>query len=464
MRLSGEAYCQVRALIADRLGLDFPESRLADLERGLIRASRTPSIAALEAYLARLAALPGESPEWRRLAANLTVGETYFFRDRAVFDALEQQVLPSLIAARRSEGTLRLRLWSAGCATGEEPYSLSILLDRLLPDCADWAVTILGTDINAEALEAAQRGVYRKWALRETPQWIQDRYFHRRGAETFEVDPATRRMVTFAPLNLGVDCYPSVVTNTSAMDLIICRNVLMYFTREAQRATVARLERALMAGGWLVVSPAEASAELFHPLVPVNFPGATLYRKGVGAAVSHHPSVISPPLPKWQVETILPDPTSVVPCDVLGGPVAPPVEERVEGLSDRGTVLQRARVLADQGNLEEARRLCDLAMAHDRLDPEAYLLVAAICQEQGETSVALDALRRTLYLAPDLAPAHFLLGSLLLRQGKRKQALRSMGTVVKLLSSRPRDEVVPGGDGLTAGRLVETARAYLECA
>jgi len=453
VRLSGEAYCHARALIADRLGLEFPESRLADLERGLIRASRTPSIAALESYLARLAALPSESPEWRRLAAHLTVGETYFFRDRAVFDALEQQVLPSLTAARRSEGTLRLRLWSAGCATGEEPYSLSILVDRLLPDCADWAVTILGTDINAEALEAAQRGVYRKWSLRETPQWIQDRYFHRRG-EAFELDPRIRQMVTFAPLNLGVDCYPLVVTNTSAMDLIICRNVLMYFTREAQRATVARLERALMAGGWLVVSPAEASAELFHPLIPVNFPGATLYRKGVGSAVSHHPSVISPPLPNS---------TPLVPCDVLGGLVAPPAEERVEGFTDRGTILQRARTLADQGNLEEARRLCDLAMAHDRLDPEAYLLLAAICQEQGETSVALDALRRTLYLAPDLAPAHFLLGSLLLRQGKRKQARRSMGTVVKLLSSRPRDEVVPGGDGLTAGRLLETAQAYLGC-
>ncbi|MBI4610391.1 MAG: tetratricopeptide repeat protein [Candidatus Rokubacteria bacterium] len=460
MRLADEVRYQARALIASRLGLDFPESRKADLERGFIRACRSSVVSAPERYLAWLATLSDESPEWKRLASHLTVGETYFFRDRALFEALEQ-VLPPLVDARRSAGIRRLRLWSAGCATGEEPYSLAMLLDRLLPDSSDWALTVLATDINPDALEAARRGLYREWSFRETPQWIRDRYFHRRGPETFEVDPRIRRVVTFAPLNLAEDGYPTVVTNTSAMDLILCRNVLMYFTRDAQRAVVARLQRALAIGGWLVVSPAEASAELFRPLLPVNFPGAILYRKEPVSAVA--------PPTTWHPEAVwptLPAPAPLV--DTLSGliapeaPVTPLSEERAEPLPDTPSDLQRARALADLGSLERARELCEIALERDRLDSEAHLLLAAICQEQGEMAAALEALRRTIYLAPDCASAHFLLGSLLLRQGKLRQGQRSMETVLNLLSSVPRDEAVAGSDGLTAGRLLETARAYLE--
>lgn len=466
MRLSDEVCREARALIASRLGLDFPESRQADLERGLIRASRASPISAPEAYLTWLSTLPSENPEWQHLASHLTVGETYFFRDRALFEALEREVLPALIATRRSEGILRLRLWSAGCATGEEPYSLAILLDQLLPDLSDWSVTIMATDINPEALEAARRGRYREWSFRETSQRIRDRYFHQKGAETYELESRIRRMVTVAPLNLAEGGYPSVVTNTSAMDLILCRNVLMYFTREAQRAAVARLQRALVTGGWLAVSPAEASAELFHPLVTVNVPGVILYRKG--------PTPVLAPVPSWQPEPAMaaPEPLEPLPLQDYVAELAPSTpaipsagqgqKEPTGPLPDRETLLQRARALADQGKLEEARELCEAALARDRLDPEAHLLLAAVCQERGEIPAALEVLGRVIYLAPDSAPAHFLLGSLFLRQGQRKRGRRSMETVVSLLSSVPRDEAVAGGDGLTAGRLLETARAYLE--
>jgi chemotaxis protein methyltransferase CheR len=463
MRLSEETCLQAQALIASRLGLDFSKGRQADLERGLVQACRTSSVSAPETYLAWLATLPDESAEWRRLASHLTVGETYFFRDRALFDALEQHVLPSLIAARRAEGILRLRLWSAGCATGEEPYSLAILVDRLLPDRRDWALTILATDINPEALETARRGCYREWSFRETPHWIRDRYFHRQSAETFELDPGIRRVVTFAPLNLAEDGYPAVVTNTSAMDVILCRNVLMYFTRDAQRATVARLKTALVPGGWLLVSPAECSAELFRPLAPVNFSGAILYRKEIHSASSNQLSAISLPLASWQAETITPKTLNPLPSvEIPAGSILSPSEEQAEALADTATHLERARTLADQGGLDQARRLCTAALARDKLDPEVHLLLAAICQEQGDIPAALEALRRAIYLAPDSAPSHFLLGSLLLREGRRERGRRSMETVVSLLSLAPRAEAVPGSGGLTAGRLLETARAYLE--
>ena len=249
MRLADEVYQQARALIARRLGLHFPQGRRANLERGLLTACHAASVPRLETYLAWLTTLPTASQEWRRLAGSLTVGETYFFRDRASLAALEQHVLPSLIAAQRARDLLQLRIWSAGCATGEEPYSLAILLDRLLPDRSQWHVTILATDINPEALEAAQRGLYRAWSLRETPLWLRERYFCRRSAATFEVDPQIRQMVTFVRCNLADDDDLAAVAHTSAVDVILCRNVLMYFTPEVQRAVVAQLLRALVPGG-----------------------------------------------------------------------------------------------------------------------------------------------------------------------------------------------------------------------
>jgi chemotaxis protein methyltransferase CheR len=495
MRAWGTLLPKARSLIASRLGLEFSEGRQADLERGLIHACQAASISDPEAYLAWLATLPEESPEWRRLASHLTVGETYFFRDRACFEALEQHVLPSLVAARRSEAVLRLRLWSAGCATGEEPYSLAILLDRVLPDRADWALTILATDINLEALEAVERGCYRAWALRETPPWIRERYFHRRGAETFELDPTIRRMVAFAPLNLAEEGYPMAVTNTSAMDLILCRSVLMYFTPEAQRATVARLQQALAAGGWLVVSPAEASADLFRPLVPVNFPGGIFYRKemagGQGLGAGDWGKEIANP------RAVIPDaflPASVVEgkdvkdqepgfephgaggrISVHGGAVAgeivhvpapephPPIPSYQPPFPiPQLPLLERARALADQGSLEAARCLCEDVLARDQLDIEAYLLLAAICQEQGDLRATMEALRRVIYLDPDSAAAHFLMGSIVARQGEWNRARRYLTTAVHLLGSIPHDEAVPGGEGLTAGRLLETARMCLD--
>lgn len=444
MNVPAEVRHRFRELVALRLGLAFPEARQADMERGLVGASRSSPFPTPEAYVGWLGTLSDQSPEWRRLAGYLTVGETYFFRDRGLFEALEQQVLPSLIAARRAAGLLRLRLWSAGCATGEEPYSLAILLDRLLPDRSKWALTILATDINPNALRVARQGIYRKWSFRDTPEWARTRFFRRLDSETVEVVQDIRDTVVFAPLNLHDRGYPSVVTNTVAMDLIVCRNVLMYFTPEAQRAASARLREALGLGGWLVVSPVEASAELVRSLVPVRCPGGTLYCRSDDAP---QPRAISP------AAAVAVKPTP---------PAVPPTGPHAKPRADAASLLGRARALADEGRLDDARRDCELALECDRLDPGAHLLLAAICQERGDLEPALNALRRAIYLDPDLAPAHFLLGSLLFRQGDRRRGRRFLETAAALLRERPRDEVVPGADGLSAGPLLDMVREHLE--
>jgi chemotaxis protein methyltransferase CheR len=452
MTLTAELTRQAETLVATRLGLHFSGSRRADLERGILAASRARTAATPEQYLGWLAVLPEESAEWRHLAARLTVGETYFFRDAPCFATLEQDVLPELIAARRASGHPRLRVWSAGCASGEEAYSIAILLDRLLPDVEDWALTILATDINTEALAVARRGLYREWSFRETPRTITDRYFRPRDAGTFEIDPRIRRMVTVAPLNLAADIYPSAATNTAAMDVILCRNVMMYFTRDVQQATIARLARALVPGGWLVVSAVEASTERFAPLTHADVSGA-FYRRHRAVLPPCAPPPVEGPEPVRQNV----GPVADIPADsyvpACASAVAP---------AEAPSVLAQARRLADRGELELARRQCERALAHARLDPGIPLLLAAICQEQGDVPAALDALRRAIYLAPDSPLAYFLRGGLESRQGRRARARRSLETAACLLQSLPRDAVVEGSDGLTAGALLDAARLHLE--
>jgi chemotaxis protein methyltransferase CheR len=158
---------------------------------------------------------------------------------------------------------------------GEAPYSIAILLSRFL-DPAEWNVTILGTDINTRFLRKASEGVYSSWPFRDTPRWVKAGYFRRTPQGRLQVLPRIRRMVTFSRLNLAEDVYPALDTGTNGMDLIICRNVLMYFAADAARAVADRFHRSLVEGGWLIVSPTEASHALFQDFAPSHLPGAIL--------------------------------------------------------------------------------------------------------------------------------------------------------------------------------------------
>ena len=283
----------VSEFVAQRIGLHFPPERWRDMERGLEAAAREFGLADAETCARALLASPLTHAQLEVLASHLTVGETYFFREKNSFAALEEHIFPELLRARRG-AERRLRIWCAGCCTGEEPYSVAMLLDRLMPDAEAWNLSILGTDINPRFLKKAAEGVYGEWSFRDTPGWVRERYFTRRRDGRYELQPRIRKRVMFSHLNLADDAYPSLVSNTNAMDVILCRNVLMYFTAEQARQAAANLRRALMSGGWLIVSPTETSNALFAPLSPVQFPGALLYRNAGGGLPR------SRSLPRWR--------------------------------------------------------------------------------------------------------------------------------------------------------------------
>ncbi|GLQ50784.1 CheR family methyltransferase [Dyella flava] len=449
-------------LLAARTGLNFPPHRWADIERGIKAAAPVFGMPDAESCARWLLATPPTRNQIEILASHLAVGETYFFRDESCFNALEQHVLPALIQARMN-GERRLRIWSAGCCTGEEAYSIAILLNRLIPDPAHWHVTILGTDINPAFLRKAARGIYGSWSFRSTPNWVRAGYFHPCADGRFELHAPIRKRVCFSYLNLVDDVYPSLSNNTNAMDVVICRNVLMYFTAAQARKVIDHLRDTLVDGGWLIVAPAETSVQSYPGLTAVEFPGAIFYRKG--SVPGSSPLLTTHPMeavqlahacaaPAHAVEALIPLPQPVV--------STPP---RVTAMSRRETIspadCRLARDYANQGRLAEADACCEKAIAANRLDPLPQYLRALIQQEQGQFDLAMRSLARVLYLDGAFVLAYFALGQLHLACGQQREAARHFRNVLELLRALPPDEIVPESEGLSAGRLADITNSVL---
>ena len=459
--LSDTLLSRVSNLITRRTALYFPRKRWGDLQRMLQQAAPEFGFSNEAAFAEWLLATHLSSGELETLASHITISETYFWREPRAFKVLEENILPSLIAKRRA-GARHLNLWSAGCASGEEPYSLAMAIRRALPLNNGWRVKILGTDINTQSLRRARGGVYGAWSFRNAPAWLNRDYCQPVSGRKFGLSTQIREMVSFAYLNLAEDVYPSPMNSTMAMDIIFCRNVLMYFSPEAARRVIRGLYNCLVDGGWLAVSAIELSQQAFGQFTPVQMAGATFYRKqrkeakpappGVPASDDLFPAfgAIPPPLPAGEPgdSSAAPEQAAAsLPAPEPATPATPPALE--------------VRALADRGELDKALAMCEKALAADKLEPELHYLRAVILQERNQLDDAMDSLRRALYLDPDLFIAHFAMGNLLLRQGNLQAAKRCFANVLGLLESRPREEVLPQVEGLTAGRFREITLATI---
>jgi chemotaxis protein methyltransferase CheR len=438
------------------MGLHFPSERLADLERGIRAASVDFGFKTVESCIAWLLSSTLSPAQSKVLASHLTIGETYFFRDKKIFELIEGHVLPAIINARRGREQ-HIRIWSAACSSGEEAYSLAILLTRIIPDLEDWNISILATDIAPQSLKKASEGIYGEWSFRDTPHWIRDRYF-RKNMKQFEIAPHIRKMVSFSYLNLAEDPYPAIINATNAMDIIFCRNVLMYFSRQRTGAVLHSLSRCLVDGGWLVIGPIEIQGTELPPLLhPIRFPGAVLYRKGTEPEGDSATSqAAQKPLGKVQKNA----PAVTVRKFAPAAQAKPPIStESGHPVRRPGMISEQARQLADQGKLAEALALCKEAIQSDKLNPALHYLQANILQEIGNTGEAAAALKRALYLDQDSIVAHFALGHLMQRQGRYREAEKHLDLARSLLQAYGKDEVPPEAEGMSAGRLLEMISA-----
>ncbi len=486
------------ALFAGKTGMVFPERKKERLARDLARAAGRAGFEDPGAFRSHLESLPTDHPVWQGVIEILRVGETYFFRDDSQFSALSEQVIPEILSRRRD--SRRIRVWSAGCATGEEPYSLAILLLENLPDAGEWDVSVLATDIHARGLETARRGVYRKWSFRKTPERLMNRYFIRQG-EDYEVQERVRRLVRFCPFNMVDDRQPLPVEDPGqGLDLVLWRNMAIYFHPEAVARVARRLTGALAEGGWLLVSPAEAGSFSVECGVVCALPGAAVYRKekaekpataGLPALHPAGPLLLAEQAPRFPVAVSGPGPeravfgpesSILVPKTSVSGPDSAEAGSRAleQGLDRlrkgnyeeavnllfrverdhprKAEALGKAALaLANLGRLPEAERACGQALSQDPLLAEARYVQALVLLEQGREAEARDGLKKTLYLAPDFVLAHWTLADLARRGGLAEEAARHRERALSLARNLDPGQELCGSVSLTAGRLLALA-------
>jgi chemotaxis protein methyltransferase CheR len=482
-----------RGIIADRLGLDVEENKLGMLSDVLSRGLARCGAAGSDDYLARLDG-GMRSQELDAISGELTVAETYFFRDQGQFRVLADVALPIRMRSRERERSLTIL--SAGCATGEEAYSIAMLL-RDTPLDPAFTVAIRAVDVNPAVLARAERGSFSSWALRETPREVQDRWFRKQGKD-FVLHAAIRNAVRFEQRNLV--CDDGELWQHGAYDLVFCRNVLMYFTTEQARAVVARIARSLAPGGFLFLGHAETLRGLSHefhlrhshdtfyyeraeepvrptiprpsPIVPrvsneplpVLAPDNATWVEAISAAAQRvhalsrpRTTASSPRLMRYDLGSAL---------EHLEGDRFGEALDRLESLpsdssDDPDVLLLKAALLAHSGDFAGAGRVSARLLARDELNAGAHYVLALSREGLGDRAGAIDHDQTSAYLDCTFAMPRLHLGLLARRAGDLDGARRELGQALVLLEREDSARILLFGGGFRREALIALCKTQL---
>ena len=502
--LSGKHYRQFQTLILNRTGMLLGQRRQNALGRGVTEQAQNMAQGDVDRYFSLLEKADTDTPLWDELIQEITIGETYFFRDKSQISTLEKHILPQIISNHQHDR--RIRIWSAGCASGEEPYTLAMLLSELIMDLDQWNITILGTDIDRSSLEKARGANYRNWSFRQTDEIYKSRYFRNNG-EIYQLVPWVQKRVHFSYLNLNETVYPSLATNTNALDLILCRNVAIYYSQAVIQRVAERFHRCLISGGWLMMGASETSIPVFHQYAACNFSGATVFQKRdfpVSKTVRFHMNLmgehghrdpIAPPLDTsmsmWE-----PDPgaepfsqrmemakiTEASPRESikkqdevdpfeLGTQLIR--EKRYEEAiahfqscvasnpGDGASLYQLARIYANLGKMTAARSFCEQAISINPLSSEAHYTLALICQETGDLAMAMAQVKQAIFIDNRFILAHFSMTLLCQQMGQKETAQRHRQQAIRLASQLDPDKILFGSDDLTARTLLTMLKTLI---
>ena len=424
---------ELAQLLAQRVGLRVPPDAHQRFVSILHERAARLGYAAVDEYRAFLAGGAAVG-EWEEFARIFTSGETFFFRDHGQFDLLRLRLLPELIARHRHDKTLRL--WSAGCASGEEAYSLAMLVDMLLPERGGWNILILGTDIDSTAIAKARHGRYGKWSFRMVPAALQQRYFHHENDE-WVLEERIRRMVTFRVANLLDEAFPASGSELNHgselrnMDLILCRNVFIYFDTAAVSAVAAKLAATLVEGGYLMTAHTEL----------IGYPVPGLKSRLVAEGVVHQRHVRPPAVYVPTLPVVASAIRVTPPLTIARGKETPEQEARVSPSPQNSAIAfgASARAHADQGEYELAERMCRKALDADPLAATPYFLLAQLAQIKGDFEQAKECLNKAIYLDHRCVAAYLELAALHERSGDMPRAHGLRGAALKVVRTMPKD-------------------------
>ena len=428
-----------------------------------------------------------EPAVFESLVSRITVGETYFFRIRPHFRALAEVVFPDLLERPAKP----LRIWSAGCSTGEEAYSLAMTLDATARaagiDLSQRRVDIWATDIDAASLDHARRAEYGKYSFRGVTDEEVAEYFETVGDERWRPKRRYRDMVQFRHLNLKTAVLPDPVT-LHDVDLILCRNVTIYFSEATTRALADKFFETLARGGYLLVGHAEHSLETYRRFQARALPDTVLYQRGGDRSVPAQPRDLRellahgamphrtsdhPPsagdagkalVTRLRTADIavteranVPPPLDAARAALAAGDLNRAVTLAVEVLEanpgEAEACLLLGQLAADRGHVAEARIWLRRTLELRPLDLTAHYVLALLALERNERAEALACLERVLYVDPDFVLAHYLRARLLRDGGQQEAAARSLAIARAILEAGRDEDEVPFSKGITVAQL-----------
>lgn len=473
---------EISTLIAELLGLSFTRGRWSDLERGVLLASKELGIGdSMDHFVLWFLGKNYNKKQLDVLANHLTVGETYFYREKPSLEIFQQKIIPELLTERFGKDQ-HINIWSAGCCSGEEPYTLAMILLETIPDISKWNISILATDLNPSYLKKAKDGIYTAWSFRETSEELKSRYFHKIGTG-WQIDDSIRKMVLFKQLNLAEMELSLMPVCNQNLDVIFCRNVLMYFSPQLIRQVGIHFHKSLMPNGWFITSPVEMRDELFIEFAKVKFGNTIIYRKSKQNQADLNPvfhQIKSPENPfqkvflkKKEIKTIPSKPSATLYSKSI------PEEHLLESAEQlyrrkkyadcaalcRSEIprsankqiwkMLLARSCANYGQLSEAKQLCDEMLVQDRLNVEIYYLKATIHAENNDLDEAIKIISQGFYIYPDHLMSHILMVGVLRRMGNHKAASIHIKSIKRILSGMESQVILDETGGLTVGTIIE---------
>ena len=500
MILPEEIKTHIRNYITTRSGLYFKDHDLKDLQNVIEKRIHALKLASGFNYYSYLTSPNNTEDELRELLNLLTINHTYFFRNEAQFKALREKVLPEIISrklkrqnsARAGEGDKpKIRIWSAGCSTGEEPYSIAIVLRELIPDPENWELQILATDASSEALKAAQEGIYNPNSVRPVDKDVLEKYFsaHKSpGASQgmrYKISDDIKEMVQFGYFNLMEQDYPQ------GFDIIFCRNVTIYFEFQTTLRTMNMLYESLNDPGYVFIGYSETLQYLQDKFKMIAWDEAIYYRKATKEAPETpvRPT-LKPAAREKEMDEILED---IARAEVLAGVAkskSPAPSQKIEDilvqiikamhqkeyakafqLINEASAIDpsaidpyylAAEIFMNQGKNLEAKNRLSTALKIDSLFAPAHYLLGCLYMEENAPDKAKESLRKAIYIDKFFLIAHFYIAQAFKNEGNIKDAMREYRNTLNLLSNARSEDIIAYSGGFSAATLMSVVRDNLE--
>lgn len=460
--------------INELLGLHFSESQWEGLERRLQKAATALHMDNKLDKISNWIAQPRiPQNQLEILIDHLTICETYFFREKLALNLLIDSIIPS-IKPQIFNGKKHLNIWCAGCSSGEEPYSIAMTLRESLPDPDQWEITLLGTDLNTQALQKARRGEYSSWSFRDTTETIKQKYFTK-SEKKLLINPDIRNMVRFSQHNLATDAFPASSDGSKQWDVIFCRNVLMYFSPDVIQRITKKMHYSLKTDAWFITSQVELNDEYFNAFQRVMFQNGIFYRKSAKETfkLKQEQSLLAKK-PKLSLPSH--KPKQKVIAEQTGqrkkGKTSSQVQIKKQEhslisqnsgdhlVSQNTALFVKARALADAGRLDEAAEAMSGLLKTGNGQAEHFFVYATILIEMERFGEADQNLVKALYLEPHHLAARLNRSQLLKKTGKHEQASKEMQNLLDDISTFDDHEPLPHLDGITAGRMRQMAGLF----